>query len=212
MKLRWYGHSSFLLTGENGLKVLTDPFDETVGYPTPTVAPDVVTVSHEHFDHNAVKMVPGNPEVVKGPGEHVARGITIVGVSTYHDDAHGSRRGENTVFTISMDGLRVTHLGDLGHTLSASQILALRPVNILLIPVGGYYTIDARQAKEVVDALNPNIVIPMHYKTEVLDFPIAGVEPFLNLVGGGEYLRSTTLEVTAENMPEQRRVVVLDYM
>jgi L-ascorbate metabolism protein UlaG (beta-lactamase superfamily) len=212
MKIRWCGHSCFLLTADSGLKLLTDPFDETVGYPLPTVAPDVVTVSHEHFDHNAVKVLPGTPDVVRGPGEHTVRGISIVGLATHHDDAGGARRGENTVFTMALDGLRVTHLGDLGHPLSAAQIMALRPVHVLMIPVGGFYTIDARQAKEVVDALNPNLVLPMHYKTDVMDFPIAGVEPFLNLVGGGERLRSTTLEVTPESLPERRRVVVLDYM
>ncbi|HHY93257.1 MAG TPA: MBL fold metallo-hydrolase [Firmicutes bacterium] len=211
MKIRWCGHSCFLLTAAGGLKVLTDPFDESVGYPLPTVAPDVVTVSHEHFDHNAVQVLAGTPEVVRGPGEHQVRGLTISGLSTYHDDAGGARRGANTVFTITMDGLRLTHLGDLGHPLSAAQILALRPVHVLFVPVGGYYTIDARQAKDVTDALNPNLVIPMHFKTDVMDFPIAGVEPFLNLCGGGERLRTTTLEVTAETLPERRRVVVLEY-
>lgn len=212
MKIRWCGHACFLLTTDSGLKILTDPFDESVGYPIPTVVPDVVTVSHEHFDHNAVHLVPGTPEVVRGPGEHTVRGLTIHGLVTYHDDARGERRGPNTVFTIETDGLRVTHLGDLGHTLSAAQILALRPVQVLLVPVGGYYTIDARQAKEVVEALNPKLVIPMHYKTPVMDFPIAGVEPFLNLMGGGEQLHSTTLEVTADTLPQMRRVVVLGYM
>ncbi|MGI6603925.1 MAG: MBL fold metallo-hydrolase [bacterium] len=211
MKIRWCGHACFLLTTDSGLKILTDPFDETVGYPQPAVAVDVVTVSHDHFDHNAVQLVPGTPKVVSGVGEHELEGVTITGLATYHDEVQGAKRGENTVFTIAADGLRIVHLGDLGHTLNASQIMALRPVNVLLVPVGGHFTIDAQQAKEVVEALNPNVVIPMHFKTEALDFAIVGVEPFLELMGGGERLHSTTLELTARDLPTERRIVVLDY-
>ena len=212
MKIKWYGHSCFLITTDGGLKILTDPFDETVGYGLPAVQPDIVTVSHDHFDHNAVNLVAGDFEVVRGPGDHRVHGLNIHGLATYHDDVHGAKRGDNTVYTLQADGLKVTHLGDLGHTLSASQIMALRPVNVLLVPIGGFYTIDARQAKEVAEALNPDVIIPMHYKTPVMDFPIAAVDDFLKIMGRGERLHATTLEIAASDLLPQGRVLVLDYV
>lgn len=212
MKIRWYGHACFLITTDSGLRILTDPFDETVGYGLPSVTPDIVTVSHEHFDHNAVDLLSGEFDVVRGPGEHHVRVLDIHGLSTYHDEIHGAKRGDNTVYTFEVDNLRITHLGDLGHILSASQIMALRPINVLLIPVGGFYTIDAKEAKEVVEALNPDVVIPMHYKTSVMDFPIASVDDFLELMGRGERLHATTLEVSARDLPSRGSIIVLDYV
>lgn len=212
MKIRWYGHSCFLITTDSGLRILTDPFDETVGYSLPGAIVDIVTVSHEHFDHNAVELLSGNFDIVRGPGDHNVRGLTIHGLATYHDDVYGAKRGDNTIYTFEADGLRITHLGDLGHTLSASQIMALRPINVLMIPVGGFYTIDAEQAKEVAQTLNPDVIIPMHYKTPVMDLPIAPVDDFLNLMGTGKRLHATTIEIFADNLPPHGSVIVLDYL
>ena len=212
MKIRWYGHACFLITTISGLRILTDPFDETVGYNLPGISPDIVTVSHDHFDHNAVDLLSGDFDLIRTPGPHQVRGLTIQGLATYHDDVHGTKRGDNIVYTIEADGLRVTHLGDLGHTLSASQIMALRPINVLLVPVGGFYTINALEAKEVVQALNPDVIIPMHYKTPVISFPIAAVDDFLTVMGGGKRLQATTVQISATHLPPRGSIIVLDHV
>lgn len=178
MDIRWLGHACFLLQSEDGTRVLTDPFDETVGYPQPIRAVDIVTVSHQHFDHNAVERLPGSPEIVEGPGEQRHRGITFTGISTYHDGLKGAIRGSNTIFAIEIDGVRIAHMGDLGHLLTEKQAEALGAVDVLLLPVGGTFTIDADEARQTLEQLKPSITVPMHYKTRYIDFPITGVDMF----------------------------------
>lgn len=178
MKIKWLGHACFLITTTGGIRIVTDPFNEEVGYPLPHVEADIITVSHQHFDHSAVSVVGGRPQVVEGPGEHRLEGVSVRGVSTFHDKEEGRKRGTNTVFVIAVDGLNVCHLGDLGHLLSPEQVSLIGPVDVLLIPVGGTYTIDAWEAAETVAALRPRVVIPMHYKTDYINFPITGVDEF----------------------------------
>ena len=146
MNIRWLGHSSFLITTDAGVRILTDPFDESVGYPVPHVEADVVTISHEHADHNHRSGVAGNPIIVDQPGEHDVCGVRITGYATWHDAEQGARRGRNTVFTYLIDGLHVLHLGDLGCQLEESQLKRLGAVDVLMVPVGGLYTIDAQAA------------------------------------------------------------------
>ena len=211
MKIRWYGHACFLITSDGGTRVLTDPYDETVGYPVPSVEADFVTVSHDHFDHSATGWVKGRPRVVKGPGVHQLGEVSAKGIQTFHDDAGGSKRGLNTVFVFNIDGMAVCHLGDLGQVLTDEQVREIGGVDVLLVPVGGTYTIDAAGAATVVDLLNPRIVIPMHFKTDALSFPLETVEPFLKRVGGGTRVGSHTLEVRAQDLTGPRKVCVLEY-
>lgn len=208
MQIKWLGHACFLLTTTEGAKILTDPFDETVGYPLPAEAPDVVTVSHQHFDHNAVGLVKGKPEVVEGTGARQVKGIAFRGVATFHDKEKGAKRGPNTVFVIEADGVRVCHLGDLGHPLDAAKRREIGPVDVLLIPVGGTFTIDADEAAALVKELQPRIAVPMHYKTQYLNFPITPVDDFLKHFSGVR--RESVLEVTPENLPPATSVVVLE--
>lgn len=168
MNIKWLGHACFKLTSEKGTVIVTDPFDESVGYPMPNVKADIVTSSHSHFDHNYFKAVKGNFDIVDTVGEHNIKGINIKGVNTFHDDEHGAKRGKNIVFVFDIDGIRVCHMGDLGHVLTEKQVEEIGPVDVLLIPVGGYYTIDAKQAVEVMNQLKPKITIPMHYKRSLL--------------------------------------------
>ncbi|BBB89669.1 MAG TPA: MBL fold metallo-hydrolase [Methylomusa anaerophila] len=209
MQLEWKGHASFLLHGDKGVKVLTDPFDEKVGYPLPNVEVDAVTVSHQHGDHNATGLLPGKPIIVEGAGKHLAAGIEIRGIATYHDAEQGAKRGNNTIFVISLDELNICHLGDLGHPLTPEQVAEIGPVDVLLTPVGGFYTIDARQAYETVQQLKPAVVLPMHYKLDDrLKYPIATVDEFLHFYSKVE--KQAVLKLDKSTLPKELQVVVLE--
>ena len=212
MRITWYGHACFKLSSDSGLSVITDPFDESVGYDLPGEKADIVTVSHQHFDHNHVEAGGGRPEIVSQAGEFSIKGISIKGVQSYHDDQGGSKRGLNIIYVIEMDGIRVCHCGDLGHSLTQEQIDRMGEVDVLLIPVGGTYTIDAETAAGIVRKIEPSIAVPMHYKTDKIDFPIDGVDKFLEIMGEGDRLNTNTFEITERDIREKdTRVVVLNY-
>jgi L-ascorbate metabolism protein UlaG (beta-lactamase superfamily) len=179
-KLTWYGQSCFLLETAAGTRVLMDPFGKATGSPLPAnLRADLVTISHEHPDHNNFRMSTGSPHVLHGltPDkkgwahiEEKFRDISIRSVGVYHDDRRGSSRGLDTVFIFEVGGLRIAHLGDLGHTLDDEQLEAIGSVDVLLVPVGGLTTIDGYQATRVIDQLHPRLmVVPMHYKADALD-------------------------------------------
>ena len=177
------GHAKFLIEMENGTRIVTDPYDKTCGYPVTPVAADVVLVSHGHHDHSAADTIPGEPRVIDAAGEYdLGDGVTVVAIEAFHDDAQGTKRGRTLLFAIRAEGLNVIHLGDLGHLPTPAQIDALGPADVLMIPVGGFYTIDAVQAKETAVLLGTRVILPMHYKTRVnADWPIAPVEAFTSL-------------------------------
>ncbi|MBI4066569.1 MBL fold metallo-hydrolase [Candidatus Gottesmanbacteria bacterium] len=214
MDITYLGHSSFRLRGKH-TTVLTDPFEASsvgLSFPKHTSA-DIVTISHDHEDHNAVGVVEGDPFVVQGPGEYEIKGVGIVGIGVYHDDQKGAQRGRNTIYRIELDGISVVHLGDLGHELSAAEVDSLDGVDVLLVPVGGTYTINAAIAAKVVGEIEPTIVIPMHYKRAGLDQKVfgtlAGVDVFLKEMGKGDIAPQAKCSVTKEKLPEEMQVVVL---
>ncbi|MBN2378999.1 MBL fold metallo-hydrolase [candidate division WOR-3 bacterium] len=217
MKIQWLGHSAFLIETSDGRKLITDPYDSgsydgAVGYEEIDVAADVVTVSHEHPDHDGVANLPQSPgTVIRNTRPIEVEGFKISGLETYHDENQGDDRGKNTVFVIETEGLRICHLGDLGHLLTDKQVKKLGKVDILMIPVGGHFTIDADQATKLTNQINPSIVIPMHYKTKVLGFPIAGIEPFLSGKPNVVIKGKTYTEVSTENLPEKTEIHVLDH-
>jgi L-ascorbate metabolism protein UlaG (beta-lactamase superfamily) len=216
--VEWYGQSCFVITGKDGFRVVTDPykpggFDGAIGYKPITVSADVVTVSHEHLDHNYPQAISGNPTILRGSGIQTMKGIEFVGISSYHDKVFGTQRGKNTIFKFTLDGIIFCHLGDLGTTLSKSQIEQLGKINILMIPVGGTYTIDWQDAWKVIDQLKPNLVIPMHYKTDAIKFPLAEVKEFLSK-GGKEKVDQTTiskLEISKDKLPKPTQIIVMQY-
>jgi L-ascorbate metabolism protein UlaG (beta-lactamase superfamily) len=210
MRLKWLGHACFLITSETGLKIITDPYTPGggVGYAPVNEAADIVMVSHDHFDHNAVSSVLGKPEVVTDSGVKQAKGVQFKGIATYHDESKGSERGGNTVFCFSVDGLKLCHLGDLGHPLSREEISEIGDVDVLLIPVGGFFTIDAKVASQVCDDLKPKVVVPMHYKTPKLDFPVAGVEDFVKGKKNVRTLDSSEAEFKLGELPGATEIVV----
>jgi L-ascorbate metabolism protein UlaG (beta-lactamase superfamily) len=189
MDITYLGHSSFRIKTKTA-KIVTDPFDpKKVGLKYPTIDADIVTVSHDHFDHNFVEKVKGAKEV-SGPGEYEISGVSIIGVKTYHDDKKGADRGKNTVYIFEADGIRAAHLGDLGHKLKEKTIEEMGEINILMIPVGGFYTIGPNVAAETVRSIEPQITIPMHYQ-----FPGLNSASFSKLAKVDEFLKEIGLTV-----------------
>ncbi len=177
------GHAKFLIELENGMRIVTDPYDETCGYPVTPVPADVVLVSHGHHDHNAVQTIPGSFRVIDQAGEYdLGDGVSVISVEAFHDEAKGSKRGKTLLFSLRAEGLNSVHLGDLGHLPTKEQCAKLGSVDVLMIPVGGFFTIDAAAAKETAAMLQARVVLPMHYRTQAnKDWPIAPVEDFTGL-------------------------------
>lgn len=209
MKIKWLGHASFLVTSESGVRIVIDPYasDEKLRYGEIKETADAVTVSHDHFDHNNVGAVKGNPRVIRTTTEF--KGIKFRAIPAYHDEEAGKKRGTDTLFCIDADGLTLCHLGDLGHTLSQKQITDIGKVDILMVPVGGYYTIDARAATTVGEQLKPRVIIPMHYKTDKVSLPIVGVEDFLKGKKNVSRLDASEVEFKAGKLPAETQIVVL---
>ncbi|MBI4187434.1 MAG: MBL fold metallo-hydrolase [Chloroflexi bacterium] len=213
MKVKWLGHSSFLITSEAGIRIVTDPFEPAyvaVGGPAYRAfndTADIVTVTHDHQDHSYVATVRGTPKVVKGTA--AVKGIEFKGVPTSHDEAGGKQRGGNTVLCFKVDDVTVCHLGDLGHRLTEKQVAEIGKVDILLVPVGGYYTIDAATATQVCEQLSPRVVIPMHYKTEKCGFPITGVDEFLKGKTGVSRRDASEVEFKPGQLPATTQIIVL---
>jgi len=181
MKIEYLGHSCFKLTESTGTSVVCDPYSSEIGCEMPKVEADAVTLSHHHYDHDAVQNVSGSPVVIDTESSYDLPGVEINSVKSFHDGCRGKKRGENVIFKFRMDGIDVCHLGDLGEACSSELIEAILPVNVLLIPVGGNYTIDAEMAKEYVDRIMPDIVIPMHYRTRDCKLDIDKADEFLKL-------------------------------
>lgn len=211
VKLTWLGHAMFLLEDGQGRRLVTDPYDAQVGYRVPEVSADVVLVSHDHFDHNNVSAVKGNPRVVKGPGETEAMGIKIKGFPSYHDPKRGSERGPNTVYRFTMGELDFVHVGDLGHLPDPELAKELSGADVLLVPVGGTFTIDDREAEELVHMLKPHLVIPMHFRNDACAFPIKTAEPFIQRFERVERAGRGPLYLSREALPEPLTVVLMDY-
>jgi L-ascorbate metabolism protein UlaG (beta-lactamase superfamily) len=214
MRLTYYGHASFLIETADGTRVIVDPyrrgaFGGALGYAPIDEPADVVVATHTHDDHGATDTIPGDPLVFVHPANETVGTLQITGVEVAHDEAGGSKRGRNTIVILDDGAVRLVHLGDLGHTLDAATVQAIGRVDVLLVPVGGFFTIDHDQAAAVVEALDPRIVIPIHYKTHKAGFPIAPVEPFLATQEKVEHADGPSLEVTRATLPTERVTVVL---
>jgi L-ascorbate metabolism protein UlaG (beta-lactamase superfamily) len=215
MKIKFLGHSCFLITSGDGNKVITDPY--VTGIPWPPLrygeireSADVVTVSHNHKDHSNAEAVRGNPQVLKGKTQVVIKGMRFRSVTTYHDRVGGKKKGENIIFICEIDGVTICHLGDLGHQLAAEQVAGLGRVDVLLVPVGGFYTIEPDEATGLCDRLKPRVIIPMHYKTDKLnDDNLGDVETFLKGKRNVSRLEASEVEFTHGNLPAETQIIVL---
>lgn len=187
MLLTWLGHSCFKLqdkVGPDGVTLVTDPYDKEIGFKVPNFEADIVTVSHDHHDHNNVSALRGTPYLISSAGEYDVKGVVVQGVESYHDEKTGKDRGLNIIYRIEIDDISVSHLGDLGHQLEDKQLEVLVGTDILLIPVGGKFTIDAKKAVEVIAQVEPRIVIPMHYALPGLTVKdLDGVDKFIKELG-----------------------------
>ena len=218
MTITYRGHSCFKLQGKIG-SVVTDPYGDYVGFSLPSLSADMVTVSHDHQDHNHIAKVTGTarrerPFIIDHLGEYEVGGISVFGVKSYHDAKQGEERGANSIFTIVVDGVRVCHLGDLGHELDEATLNAIGSVDVLLLPVGGTFTISAKQAVAVARAIDPYYVIPMHYKTKAHNEEKFGeltpVEEFLKEFGAEGATPVDKLKVESDRLPEETEVIVLE--
>lgn len=211
MKIKFLGHASFLITSKHGVRIITDPykpgcFDGGIKYDPITEEADIVTISHEHDDHNETN-ISGNPAFVRDSGAKTMRDITISGVDVYHDTNVGKERGSNIIYNMTVDGINVVHLGDLGHELSSDDVKAVGNVDVLLVPIGGYFTMDAAAVDKVISALKPKVIIPMHFKTEKCGFPIAPLE---NFTKDKEFKKQNgEVEISTENLPSTTAIYVL---
>ena len=213
MDITYLGHSSFKLKGKS-TTVITDPFDPSmVGLKYSPQEATIVTVSHHHPDHDQVDLVKNVSRVVDGPGEYEIAGVSIIGIQSFHDDKKGEERGKNTIYVFEMEDLRIAHLGDLGHKLPAESIEEMGPIDILLIPVGGKYTIDSQTAVEVTRSIEPSIIIPMHYLAEGMNpetfADLTKAEDFVNAFGiPAETMEKLTIKKS--DIGEERKIIILE--
>ena len=211
MKIRWYGHSCFLLTAENGVSILTDPPAPETGYVVSGIECCAVTVSHRHFDHCYIAAAAGEPEIITGLGEHEVSGVKITGFPSFHDNRMGALRGENIMYLFEIDGIRILHAGDVGAQLTIEQISAIGKVDVLLVPIGGKYTLDYLEAREFANALRPSVVIPMHYKTPLCNIDIDDCQNFVSTVRDCRIHKLNDCEANIyTNTLGEDRVLVLD--
>src|SRR5512136_2402402 len=216
MKVKWYGHAAFLVTSDQGTKIIIDPYEPgafggQLSYGKIKDQVDIVLTSHDHADHNYTKDLPGTPQIVKGSGSKTIKGIPMKGIPTYHDPSKGSERGPNTIFTLKVDNLQLCHLGDLGHILSDKELAEVGPVDILLIPVGGFFTIDPKEATRVAEQIKAKILIPMHFKTGKCGFSIAPVEDFLKGKTNAKRPKASEATFHKATLPQEREIVVLEH-
>lgn len=215
MIITWLGHSCFKLqdkAGTDGVTVITDPYNKEVGLKVPNIEADIVTISHDHADHNNIDALRGNPFIIDCAGEYDVKNVLIEGIDSYHDEEEGKLRGGNVIYRIEIEDISIVHLGDLGHTLDNSQLEKLVGTDILLIPVGGKFTLDAKKAVEVISQIEPRIVIPMHYQTEGLTIDgLDSVDKFIKELGL-EPSREEKLKISKKDLPqEEMELVILSF-
>jgi L-ascorbate metabolism protein UlaG (beta-lactamase superfamily) len=214
MIITWQGHSCFKIqdkSGPDGITLICDPFNKEIGLKPPNCEADIVTVSHNYEDHNNVSALRGKPFVINSAGEYDIKGIFIEGIDSYHDDKDGGERGPNIIYRMEIDDISVAHLGDLGAPLNDVQLERLAGTDILLIPVGGKYTLDAKRAVEVISQIEPRIVIPMHYQVDGLKLDIDPVDKFIKELSI-EPTREDKLKISKKDLPqEDMELVILSF-
>ncbi len=215
MKIKFYGHAAFNITTDTGVRIIIDPYQSgafggALSYGKITDEADIVLTSHEHDDHNYTKDIQGKFTHIKKAGASDVKGVRIKALPCFHDASNGKERGNNLIFVIEADGITLAHMGDLGHTVTKDVVKELGKIDVLLLPVGGFYTIDAREATKVMDDIGPLVTIPMHFKTAKCDFPIAKVEGFTQGKKRVRTVKAAEIEVKRETLPKTPEIVVLE--
>lgn len=215
MIISWHGQSCFQISSSQGknnhLSIVIDPFDKDIGLRVPKLQADIVLVTHDHYDHNNVKAVSGDPLVINGPGEYDVKGISIEGIPGFHDNSEGTERGTITIYTIETEEMKVCHLSDLGQKeLSSEQLDKIGDVDILMIPVGGVYTINAEEAVKIMAQIEPKITIPMHYQIPKLKIKLNGVDKFLKTLNIKKLEPLPKLSIKKKDISaEEAKIIVL---
>lgn len=212
-KVVWAGQSYFQISLSNykdsPANIVIDPFSD-IGLKMPNFEADVLLISHDHEDHNNVKGVKGNYFLIDGPGEYEVKGVFVCGIHSFHDDKEGRERGENTIYTIEGEGIRFCHLGDLGQNqLTDEQLEKIGRVDILMVPVGGVYTIDSAKALKIIGQIEPKMVIPMHYDLPKLKFKLDGVEKFLKAMGKNSIEPLDKLAIKDSALPKEKNMDIV---
>ena len=206
MRIDYLGHACFLVTGTAGTRIAFDPYEPgcfggALRYAAPDVAADLVLLSHGHADHGAAGQISGSPRVVDSGASGEFKDAAWRGLATFHDDSGGAARGVNTVLTVTLEKVTFCHLGDLGHPLSPAEVEQIGKVDVLFAPVGGHFTIDAAAAIETGRLISPRVFVPMHFKTDKVDFPIAPLDDFLKLCPWPVVEKGPAAEFTAADLP-----------
>ena len=207
-EIKWYGHACFRVRSREAT-ILMDPLPRSLGYKVEKQRADIVTISHDHPGHSNVDMATGETKLVNGPGEYEMNEVFITGIRTYHDAQQGAKHGRNTAYLLEIEDIVVCHLGDLGHALTESQVESLSSVDVLIIPVGGGSVIDAVRAVEVIGQLDPRMIIPMQYQTELGDRDRDPLERFLKEMGIHDIVPRDKLTVKQSDLGETPEVVLL---
>jgi L-ascorbate metabolism protein UlaG (beta-lactamase superfamily) len=208
MEITWYGRACFRLKGREAT-VISDPCPPSTGFVAGKHDVDLLTISHAHPDHAYTRSITAGLTLTR-PGEYEYRDLLVTGVRAFHDGERGQQRGENMIFAVEIDGVHVCHLGDLGHLLSEEQLAELGPIDVLLVPVGGNFTISPAEAAEVVAQVSPKIVIPMHFAVDGASADLLGPERFLHELAVSEPIRQPKAVVHASSLPEESQVVLLE--
>lgn len=216
MKIKWYGHSAFYLATDGGARIIIDPYESqafggAIAYGSITDEADLVLTSHEHDDHSYTKDLKGKFVHIKEKGTYEEKGVKIRAIETFHDTSRGQERGKNLIFLITADDITIAHLGDLGHILEDATLQRIGKIDILLLPVGGFYTIDAKEATRVMGDLKPSLTIPMHYKTKKCGLPIGAVDEFIKDKQKVTRVNTSEILVTKATLPKTEEIVVMKY-
>ncbi len=216
MNIQWYGHAAFKITTERGTRIIVDPYQSgfsggALSYRTIDDEADIVITSHNHGDHNYIDSIRGKYDHIKKQGTYEFKGVKIETLPTFHDTSSGKERGDNLLSVISTDGIKILHMGDLGHELDQKQLSKIGKVDVLLLPVGGFYTIDAQTATKVMNDIKPVVTIPMHYRTDKCSFPITTVAEFTRGKKNVRVLPTSDVQITAETLPKEPEIIVLQH-
>ncbi|MGA2525431.1 MAG: MBL fold metallo-hydrolase [Smithellaceae bacterium] len=216
MKIKWYGHSAFQITTEKEIRIIIDPYESgsfsgALSYGKIEDQADIVLTSHDHADHNYTKDIKGKYNHISKAGDHKIKDIKIKAIPCFHDSLGGKKGGSNLIFVITADGLNLVHMGDIGHSLDQELLKKIGKVDILLLPVGGFFTVDAVMAQKIMNDIKPSITVPMHYKTEKCNFPITPVENFTKNQANVRILKESSVVIKKETLPKEPEIIILQH-
>lgn len=213
MLIEWFGHACFRLKLVSGIKITIDPFDETIGFPQPHLETDIALISHHHFDHSCTDSLIGDYTIIDEAGEYEKNDVKISGIKTYHDKKEGALRGESIVFKIQAEGLTICHLGDLCEEITDELAEKIGHADVLMIPVGGTFTINAKEAVSLIDKLEPNIALPMHYSVQGSNIPVDSIHSLIDQATGVFDVSKSGknyLDISKQKLKKRSRIIILN--